>query len=103
MFWNRSRTFSNHPPDHGKRVATLDFFPLSHDFCTALRNNGLEAVLKQYETDAVQNEMTKFTLEIVRKSKKFTDFVAHHFFTALRAFLLFFMDLSMVKMPYKNI
>lgn len=84
-------------------VATLDFFPLSHDFCTALRNNGLEAVLKQYETDAVQNEMTKFTLEIVRKSKKFTDFMAHHFFTALRAFLLFFMDLSMVKMPYKNI
>ena len=27
-------------------IATLDFFPLSHDFCTALRNNGLEAVLK---------------------------------------------------------
>jgi hypothetical protein len=48
-------------------VATLDFFPLSHDFCTALRNNGLEAVLKQYETCAVQNQMTKFTLKIVRK------------------------------------
>ena len=84
-------------------VATLDIFPLSHDFCTALRNNGLEAVLKQYETDAVQNQMTKFTLEIVRKSKENTGFVDHHFFTALRAFLLFFMDLWMVKMPYRNI
>ncbi|CAG4951986.1 unnamed protein product [Parnassius apollo] len=26
------------------------------DFCTALRNNRLEAVLKQYETDAVQKK-----------------------------------------------
>ena len=79
------------------------FFPLSHDFCTALRNNGLEAVLKQYETDAVQNQMTKFTLKIVGTSKTFSDIVDHNFFTALRVFLLFFIDLSMVRMPYKNI
>ena len=45
------------PPEctERKRVATLDFFPLSHDFCTA----------------AVQNQMTKFTLEIVENQRNF--------------------------------
>ena len=45
----------------------------------ALRNNGLEAVLKQYETVAVQYKMTKFTLEIVGKSNKKSDFVTFYF------------------------
>lgn len=73
--------------------SNLDFFPLDQDFCTALRNNGLEAVSKQYETDAVQNQMTKLPLEIFKNSKTFSDLMDPHFCTALRAFSLFFMDL----------